>query len=99
MSMIWQSWLNQTMYSMGLSSLELTATLISLVFMSVIMLSVAIATRGNLITSIIGLLIPMFIFVAIGWLSYWVLLIIVLLVAGIYSSRIRDMFSGGSGEE
>ena len=63
----------------------LACVAVSMVFL----LPIAIFSRGNMILMLITGLVLLGSFIAIGWLEIWYILIIVLVVAGVWSAKIR----------
>ncbi len=94
MSMIWQQWINATNTAIGGIGIELTANLISMSLTVIILLACAIATRGNNLVCIMGTMIPMFFFVMIGWMNYWILIMVGLIAAALYARNVSGIFGG-----
>jgi len=92
--MIWQNWINATNTAIGGIGIEITANLISMALVTIILLAVAIATRGNSLVCIMGAMIPMFFFVMIGWMNYWILLMVGLIAAAMYARKVSGIFGG-----
>ena len=95
--MIYEEWINQTSYALGNIGITITANLVALAFVCLIGIIVLILSRGALLVSLVGFILPLFAFVILGWISYWVLIIIVLIVAGLYGRRISGIFGGEEG--
>lgn len=98
MSMIWQNWINAANTAIGNIGVELTANIISMALVTIILLAVAIATRGNNLVCIIGTMIPMFFFVMIGWMNYWILIMVGLIAAALYARKVSGIFGGETQE-
>jgi len=56
--------------------------------MLIILLPIAIFSKGNMLLSLIVGFILLGFFVAVGWMPYWFMLIIVLIVSALWSSKI-----------
>lgn len=63
------------------------------IFLLMFLLPIALFSRGNLLLSLIVGIILLGFFIAVGWLSFWVLLILVLIVASLWSGKIRGWLS------
>ena len=68
--------------------------LVSVLLVLVVLLVVAIFTKDKL-TLIIFVLLALTVDIALGWLSYFVLVFACLIVALLYASAMRKMLSGG----
>ncbi|MEM5867569.1 MAG: hypothetical protein QXG39_06585 [Candidatus Aenigmatarchaeota archaeon] len=62
-----------------------------LIFLFIFLLPVAVFSKRNptLIALLVGVPLLCF-FVAVGWLHYWVLLVVILLVAVLYSDKVKE---------
>jgi cell division protein FtsW (lipid II flippase) len=68
-----------------------------LIIASAVLLSVALVlavARMNLNGTMIVLLVVLLAMVAIGWLPYWTVILVVFMVVGLFGSFIADWFSG-----
>lgn len=63
--------------------------LVCSVFLFTFLLPIAIFTRNLLVTLLVGFCLMGF-FIAVGWMPYWILLIIVLLISAMYSGKIKE---------
>lgn len=62
-----------------------------LIFLFIFLLPIAIFCKRNPTIIAIIVCVPLLgFFVAVGWLSYWVLLVIVLILAAMYSGKIKE---------
>ncbi|MEM3629100.1 MAG: hypothetical protein QXE06_06990 [Candidatus Bathyarchaeia archaeon] len=62
-----------------------------LIFLFIFLLPVVVFSKRNptLIALLVGVPLLCF-FVAVGWLHYWILLVIILLVAVLYSGKVKE---------
>ena len=60
------------------------------IFTAMFLLPIAIFSKGNmLLSAIVGLVLLGF-FITIGWLDFWFILVICLLIAGLWSGKIKE---------
>lgn len=62
--------------------------------MLIVLLPIAIFSKGNMLLSMMVGFILLGFFVAVGWMPYWFLLLIGLIVAGLWSSKIGKWIAG-----
>jgi hypothetical protein len=54
-----------------------------------VLLPIAIFSKGNMLLMLMVGIVCLGFFVAIGWLEFWYILMIVLVVAGLWSAKVR----------
>jgi hypothetical protein len=97
--MIWQEWITSVANAINID-VATTALLLSLVFTISLVLTALLATRGksNMGVLIIGYASILF-FTVLGWMPYFILLLLVLITAGLYAGWFRDVFTRGGGNQ
>lgn len=78
------------------STNSVAGTLLGIVFTMLLSFIGLASTRGR--SPIGGILIgimALIVFTIVGWVNYWFLLIIILLIAGLYASSMRRWLTGG----
>jgi len=92
--MLWEEWISSVAESMNLDVAS-AALLMSLVFTVSLVLLALLATRGK---SNLGILLvgygSIIFFTVLGWMPYFVLILLILITAGLFASKIRDWFGG-----
>ena len=101
MSIIGEGWLNETGYAMGLgiNQYVLAGLLLSAILSAVVLFAISIASSGNVILGTIGVVLCLVIFTAIGWINYFLLILIIVLVSAMWAGRIREGMAGGGAIE
>ena len=92
--LIWSEWIESVAASMNLDSTT-TALLLSLVFTVSLVLLALLATRGksNLGIMLVGYGSIIF-FTTLGWMPYFVLILLTLITAGLFAEKIVKWFGG-----
>jgi|Deesub1362A_J573_1020465.scaffolds.fasta_scaffold00566_20 hypothetical protein len=67
--------------------------LVCSIFMMMILLPIAIFSKGNLILSILVGFVLMGFFIAVGWMPFWLLLILALIIASLWANKIKEWVS------
>lgn len=63
------------------------------VFMLMFLLPIAIFSKGNLLLILLIGFLQLGFFVAVGWMDFWFILVIGLIVAGLWSSKMKGWIS------
>jgi hypothetical protein len=92
--MLWEEWITNVAESMNLDVAS-AALLMSLVFTVSLVLLALLATRGksNLGILLVGYSCIIF-FTVLGWMPIFIVLLLTLITAGLFASKIRDWFGG-----
>lgn len=89
--MLWESFIEHLSAALSIGNTAVTALIFSLLITSIMILVISVTTRSQMGTIIMGFMGISFFTVA-GWLDPWVLLMLMLIVAGLYAKTVKEVF-------
>lgn len=90
--MIWESFVANIAVAIGMDVVT-CGTFLSLIFSVFLLLCVTVSTKGNGRNGLVAFFVGGLLFTLLGWMHYWVTLLEVLLLVGVFGRRLAEVLT------